>query len=102
MEHPRKKFKSEIAYLRHFHANTRDAAWSMVEARRCLAVALKVLDGVYDKPTLSDTDSDALYGVEVMLRGNIQALDKGYERIIDHDMLYGDPPEKKTKKKAAA
>ncbi len=98
----RKEFKSELAYLRHFHANAPDAVWSMVEATMCIAVALKVIDGVRDKTTLSDNDTSALHGVEVMLRGNIETLNKGYERIIDHDLLYGFPPGKKSKKKAAA
>lgn len=98
----RKEFKSELAYLRHCHANAPDAAWSMVEATMCIAVALKVIDCVRDKSTLSDNDTSALHGLEVMLRGNIETLNKGYERIIDHDLLYGFPPEKKSKKKAVA
>lgn len=89
---PKKEFKSELEYLRHFKDTAENAAWGMVEASYCLSLALKVLGPMTDQPELSDTDTRCLFGLLELFKKTIADLQKQEERITDHDILYGFPP----------
>ncbi len=94
---PRKEFKSELEYLRHFEKTASHAALGMLRACYALSLGANVLDQIVEKTELTNMDSTCLYALLDLFKTTIDTVEE-HEASINDFGIYNKFPRERVAK----